>query len=98
MLSSFASIKTMLRATAPGGLSMRAFLLAVLAFLLTIVATWIVVMGIYILATSLGWAFDRDGGMAMGAAFVIGPGLGLMLGLVAAVVVGVRSRRKTHGS
>lgn len=73
---------------------MRTFGLAVLAFLLTLVATWVVVMGVYVLATSLGWVFDRDGGIAMGAAFVIGPGLGVMLGVVAAVVMAVRARRK----
>ncbi len=77
---------------------MRTFGIAVLAFLLTLVATWIIVMGVYVLATSLGWIFDRDGGMAMGTAFVIGPGLGLMLGVVAAVVMAVRAGRKPERS
>lgn len=77
---------------------MRRFFLTLLAFLGTFVATWLVTLGVYIVATSAGWLFDRDGGIAMGMVFVIGPVFGLVLGLVAAVVVSVRLRRRSDAT
>ena len=74
---------------------MRRFFLTLLAFLATFVATWLVTLGVYIVATSLGWLFDRDGGLAMGMIFIMGPIFGLVLGLVAAIVVSVRLRRRS---
>ena len=74
---------------------MRRFFLPLLAFLATFVATWLVTLGVYIVATSLGWLFDRDGGLAMGMIFIMGPIFGLVLGLVAAIVVSVRLRRRS---
>jgi len=73
--------------------AMSRFLLVTLAFLGAFVATWGVTVGVYILATSVGWVVDRDGGIAMGTFFVMGPAFGFVLGLVAAVVVGVRLGR-----
>jgi hypothetical protein len=70
---------------------MRRFWLAVGAFFLALVLIWAGAVGCYILATSLGWLFDRDGGGAMATFFLIGPGLGVIVGLLCAIVVGVRS-------
>lgn len=72
---------------------MRRFWLVLGAFLGALVVTWIAAMAVYVLGASLGWFFDRDGGAAMGTAFVIGPSLGILMGLLAALVVGLRARR-----
>jgi len=45
----------------------------------------------YIVATSYFGVFDRDGGGAMGAIFLIGPVLALLLGTVAAIVTARRT-------
>lgn len=74
---------------------MRTFVFTFLAFLAAFVATWLVTLGVYIVATSLGWLFDRDGGIGMSMIFIMGPIFGLVLGLVAAIVVGVRLRRRS---
>ena len=49
---------------------------AVLMFVLGAVAGWIVAMGGYIVWTELLGGFDREGAIAMGVAFTIGPALG----------------------
>jgi len=46
----------------------------------------------YILATNYFGLFDRDGGGAMGAIFILGPLLALVLGVVFAVVAARRTR------
>ena len=40
----------------------------------------------YIVATNYFGVFDRDGGGAMGAIFIMGPIAGLLLGIIAAIV------------
>ncbi len=45
----------------------------------------------YILATNYFGLFDRDGGGAMGAIFIMGPLLAVILGIVFAVVVARRT-------
>jgi len=49
-------------------------------------------IGYYILATNYFGVFDRDGGGAMGAIFILGP----FLALVCAVVFGVIAARRTR--
>ncbi|MCZ8181766.1 MAG: hypothetical protein O9322_02260 [Beijerinckiaceae bacterium] len=51
-------------------------------------------VGTYIIATSYFGVFDRDGGGAMAAIFGLGPMLGCLLGLIAAIVVFLRRRRR----
>ncbi len=46
----------------------------------------------YILATNYFGLFDRDGGGAMGAIFILGPILALACGIVAAIFVARRTR------
>jgi hypothetical protein len=72
--------------------AMRRFWLALGAFLLAFVLTWAAAIGYYVLGTSLGWFFDRDGGVAMGTIFIGGPSLGLLAGLACAVIVAWRTR------
>lgn len=66
---------------------------ALLAFLAGLVLGWGLVVGAYIVAT--GWLgyFDRDGGGAMGAIFVLGPMLGVLLGIALALFAALRGRR-----
>jgi hypothetical protein len=45
----------------------------------------------YIVATNYFGLFDRDGGGAMGAIFILGPILALLLGSVAAIVIARRT-------
>lgn len=45
----------------------------------------------YIIATNYFGVFDRDGGGAMGAIFLMGPMLALLLGTVAAIVTARRT-------
>jgi hypothetical protein len=76
---------------------MRRALLALGAFLAALVVGWMGVVGVYILGTSLGWFFDRDGGGAMGALFMLGPAVGLLLGVMSALAVAVRGGRSRQG-
>ncbi len=46
----------------------------------------------YILATNYFGMFDRDGGGAMAAIFLMGPLLALILGIVFAIVVARRTK------
>ncbi len=72
---------------------MRAFLLATLAFIAGFVLAWLGAMCVYIVGIETGFLHDRDGGPAMGFAFVIGPFFGLILGTIAAIVVARRVMR-----
>jgi hypothetical protein len=45
----------------------------------------------YIVATNYLGMFDRDGGGAMGAIFILGPILALLCGIVAALIVAMRT-------
>jgi hypothetical protein len=47
----------------------------------------------YIIATNFFGVFDRDGGGAMGAIFILGPTLAMVAGIMAALVVARITRR-----
>ncbi len=62
-----------------------------LAFLLGLIVGEAIPIVWYIVATNYFGVFDRDGGGAMGAIFIMGPILALLLGTFAAIVT-ARSR------
>jgi hypothetical protein len=62
-----------------------------LAFVAGLIAGEAIPIVWYILATNYFGVFDRDGGGAMGAIFIVGPILALSLGILAAVVVARRT-------
>jgi hypothetical protein len=64
--------------------------LAIIAGL--VIGEGIAIVG-YILATNFFGLFDRDGGGAMGAIFIIGPLLAVICAILFAVVVAARTRR-----
>jgi hypothetical protein len=66
----------------------------ILAFLAGLIVGWAIPIVWYIVATNYFGLFDRDGGGAMGAIFVMGPIAGLLLGIVAAIV----TIRRTAGT
>jgi hypothetical protein len=58
---------------------------SLLGFLGGAVVGWSLSIAAYVVLTSAGLLFDRDGGIAMAFAFTIGPVLGLALGIVGAI-------------
>jgi hypothetical protein len=68
-----------------------------LKIFLAIVAGLVIGEGIaivgYILATNFFGVFDRDGGGAMGAIFIIGPLLAVICAILFAIIVAVRTRK-----
>ena len=70
---------------------MPRFLKIALAFLAGLIAGEAIPIVGYIVATNYFGVFDRDGGGAMGAIFIMGPILALLLGSVAAIVTAVRT-------
>ena len=72
---------------------MRIVLWSFLAFILGLVTGWSLSIGWYLVETEWLGRFDRDGGGAMGAIFILGPALGLLFGAVAATVTAVRLSR-----
>jgi hypothetical protein len=68
--------------------------LAMLGFLGGAVAGWAACLLVYIMATSLFGYHDFEGAAAMGTAFMIGPVVGLLTGIAAAVWLG---RRRGNG-
>jgi len=58
------------------------------------VVGWCVALLGYIFYTDVLGHFDRDGGGAMGTVFVIGPFLGIITGIIAAIYVSRRQARK----
>lgn len=66
----------------------------VLIFVLGVIAGWAVAMGGYIVWTTLLGGFDREGTLAMGVAFTIGPALGLVTGIAGAIWAVRRGRRE----
>lgn len=50
-------------------------------------------IGYYILATNYFGVFDRDGGGAMGAIFILGPFLAIVCAIVFGVVVAAKTKR-----
>lgn len=71
---------------------MPRFLKILLAFLTGLIAGWAIPIIWYILATNYFGLHDRDGGGAMGAIFIMGPILALIVGALAAIVTAVRTR------
>jgi hypothetical protein len=56
-----------------------------LAFLLGFVAGYgLSILG-YVVATTLGGVMDRDGGLAMAVAFMVGPAAAVLCGVAAAI-------------
>jgi hypothetical protein len=62
-----------------------------LAFLAGLIAGEAIPILYYIVATNYFGLFDRDGGGAMGAIFILGPILALLLGAIAAIVTARRT-------
>ncbi len=71
---------------------MPRFLKIFLAFIAGLVVGEAVAIIGYILATNFFGLVDRDGGGAMGAIFILGPMLALVLGVLFAVMAARRSR------
>lgn len=62
-----------------------------LAFLAGLIVGEAIPILYYIVATNYLGLFDRDGGGAMGAIFILGPILALLLGTIAAIVTARRT-------
>jgi hypothetical protein len=62
-----------------------------LAFLVGLIAGWAIPITFYILATNFFGLVDRDGGGAMGAIFIAGPILAIVLAIMAAIVTAIRT-------
>jgi hypothetical protein len=62
-----------------------------LAFVLGLIVGEAIPIVWYILATNYFGLFDRDGGGAMGAIFIMGPILALIVGTIAAVIAARRT-------
>jgi hypothetical protein len=71
---------------------MPRFLKILLAFLAGLLVGQAVPILWYIVATNYFGLHDRDGGGAMGAIFILGPILALIVGTVAAIVAAVKTR------
>lgn len=69
---------------------MRILVFSFLAFVAGAAGGWCAALGVYLVQTNWLGQFDRDGGGAMATAFVIGPALGLAVGVTAAAVTAVR--------
>lgn len=71
---------------------MPRFLKIFLAFFLGLIVGEAIPIVWYIVATNYFGMFDRDGGGAMGAIFIMGPILALIVGIVSAIVTLVKTR------
>jgi hypothetical protein len=71
---------------------MPRFLKILLAFLAGLVVGEAIPIVWYLVATNYFGLFDRDGGGAMGAIFIMGPILALIVGVTAAIVTAVKTR------
>jgi hypothetical protein len=71
---------------------MPRFLKILLAFLAGLIVGWAIPIVWYILATNYFGLFDRDGGGAMGAIFIMGPIAALIVGIGAAIVTALKTR------
>jgi hypothetical protein len=65
----------------------------VLAFLAGLIVGEAIPIVWYILATNYFGVFDRDGGGAMGAIFIMGPIMAVVVATVAAIVAARRSAK-----
>jgi hypothetical protein len=63
-----------------------------LAFLGGAVVGYLACLGVYIAASSAGLTDDREGALAMGVIFMIGPAVALVCGIAAAAVAARRGR------
>ena len=70
---------------------MPRFLKIFLAFLAGLIVGEAIPIVWYVVATNYFGLFDRDGGGAMGAIFIIGPILALLCGTIAAIVTAIRT-------
>jgi hypothetical protein len=70
---------------------MPRFLKILLAFLAGLIVGWAIPIVWYILATNYFGLFDRDGGGAMGAIFIMGPIAALIVGTFAAIIAARRT-------
>lgn len=69
---------------------MRILAFVVLAFVVGAVAGWVLSMCVYIAQTEWFGVHDQDGGGAMAYGLIIGPAVGLGLGIVLAVLAALR--------
>ena len=69
------------------------FLKILLAFLAGLIVGWTIPVVWYIVATNYFGLFDRDGGGAMGAIFIMGPIVALIVGTIAAIITAIRTAR-----
>ena len=74
-----------------GGQVLQRALKIVLAFLAGLAVGEALPIAWYILATNYFGLFDRDGGGAMGAIFIAGPVLAVLVGTMAAIVTAKRT-------
>lgn len=72
---------------------MPRFLKILLAFLAGLIVGWTIPVVWYIVATNYFGLFDRDGGGAMGAIFIMGPIVALIVGTIAAIITAIRTAR-----
>lgn len=72
---------------------MPRFLKILLAFLGGLIVGEAIPIIWYIVATNYFGMHDRDGGGAMGAIFIMGPLLALLIGTIAAIVVARRTSK-----
>jgi hypothetical protein len=68
------------------------FLKILIAFFAGLIAGWAIPIVWYIVATNYFGLFDRDGGGAMGAIFIMGPVAALIVGTGAAIVTVLKTR------
>jgi hypothetical protein len=73
---------------------MPRFLKILLAFLAGLIVGEAIPIAWYIVATNYFGLFDRDGGGAMGAIFIMGPILALIVGTIAAIIAARRTARR----
>lgn len=62
----------------------------VLAFVVAAVAGYALSLAVYALCMQITGTIDREGAFAMGVAFMIGPAVALVFGIVAAVWMAMR--------
>jgi hypothetical protein len=71
---------------------MPRFLKILLAFLLGLIVGEVIPIVGYIVATNYFGVFDRDGGGAMGAIFIVGPILAVIVGTLSAIVTAMKTK------
>lgn len=68
------------------------FVKSLLAFVGAAIIGYLLSIAAYVVSIEFSGAYDREGAMAMGVAFVIGPVIALVCGIAAAVLTLRRSR------